>query len=267
MQRYLALCVGVLAVSAASAQSPNLDERQRERRVAETIQNVRQTANDALAWTLEREAVLRLLSILSGTRPTGDKASGWLVPSRTRYTWAWLAARLDRDQDGAVSEREFDGRREWFQALDRDRDGTITPADLDWSEKAPLAQANTQAKMLFRSIDADGDGRVDAQEWQTFMARLSQGKSYLAQDDLLPLFTPVAKGKLRAKAGATADRDINIPLLRAFFEGDVGSIFEGPRPGTPAPDFTLPLQNGAGKLTLSDSFGKRPVVLVFGSFT
>ncbi len=39
------------------------------------------------------------------------------------------------------------------------------------------------------------------------------------------------------------------------------------KPGEPAPDFTLPRLSGSGSVTLSDHFGKRPVALVFGSYT
>ncbi len=44
------------------------------------------------------------------------------------------------------------------------------------------------------------------------------------------------------------------------------------QPGEPAPDFTLPWLAGSGDgrgetLTLSDHFGKRPVALIFGSYT
>ncbi|MGH9869562.1 MAG: hypothetical protein ACREAA_15520 [Candidatus Polarisedimenticolia bacterium] len=37
--------------------------------------------------------------------------------------------------------------------------------------------------------------------------------------------------------------------------------------GDPAPDFTLPLQDGSGEVTLSSYRGRQPVVLVFGSYT
>ena len=37
--------------------------------------------------------------------------------------------------------------------------------------------------------------------------------------------------------------------------------------GDPAPDFTLPDPSGSGEVTLSSFRGKKPVVLVFGSFT
>ncbi len=39
------------------------------------------------------------------------------------------------------------------------------------------------------------------------------------------------------------------------------------RPGDPAPDFTLPMHDHSGRVTLSDFRGLRPVVLVFGSYT
>ena len=37
--------------------------------------------------------------------------------------------------------------------------------------------------------------------------------------------------------------------------------------GDPAPDFTLSMHNREGQVTLSSHRGKRPVVLVFGSYT
>ena len=37
--------------------------------------------------------------------------------------------------------------------------------------------------------------------------------------------------------------------------------------GDAAPDFTLPLHDGSGSVTLSAFRGSRPVVLVFGSYT
>jgi hypothetical protein len=38
-------------------------------------------------------------------------------------------------------------------------------------------------------------------------------------------------------------------------------------PGSQAPDFTLPKQHQAERVTLSSFRGRRPVVLVFGSYT
>ena len=39
------------------------------------------------------------------------------------------------------------------------------------------------------------------------------------------------------------------------------------RVGDPAPDFDLPRQDQSGRVKLSENFGVRPVVLVFGSYT
>ncbi len=42
---------------------------------------------------------------------------------------------------------------------------------------------------------------------------------------------------------------------------------QAPSMGDPAPDFTLTNSSGAETVTLSDFRGKKPVALVFGSFT
>lgn len=39
------------------------------------------------------------------------------------------------------------------------------------------------------------------------------------------------------------------------------------REGDPAPDFDLPRHDKSGRVKLSEHFGARPVVLVFGSYT
>jgi hypothetical protein len=56
-------------------------------------------------------------------------------------------------------------------------------------------------------------------------------------------------------------------LLKGLLSGEIGSMSEGPRIGRQAPDFTLKTQDGRRTIRLSDFRGKKPVVLVFGSFT
>lgn len=41
----------------------------------------------------------------------------------------------------------------------------------------------------------------------------------------------------------------------------------GPKSGEAAPDFTLKVVGEDKKFTLKDNFGKRPTVLIFGSYT
>ena len=56
-------------------------------------------------------------------------------------------------------------------------------------------------------------------------------------------------------------------LLRGLLDGEIGSLWEGPDVGEMAPDFTLPTHDGTRALSLRQFRGKKPVVLVFGSFT
>ena len=67
-------------------------------------------------------------------------------------------------------------------------------------------------------------------------------------------------------------------IMKHLPEALVFGVLPGPRlwrwarhgslaPGDPAPDFTLPLHDRTGSVTLSSFRGKQPVVLVFGSYT
>jgi alkylhydroperoxidase family enzyme len=56
-------------------------------------------------------------------------------------------------------------------------------------------------------------------------------------------------------------------LVRGLFRGEVGSMNEGPKLNDPAPDFTLKTRDGKATVRLSDHFGKKPIVLVFGNVT
>ena len=84
-----------------------------------------------------------------------------------------------------------------------------------------------------------------------------------------------ADGKL---AGLTVDRlakAVSHPKAQAVISELMALEPTVVEQGEPAPDFSLPflqggvLQGGAEgeKLTLSDHFGKRPVALIFGSYT
>ncbi len=55
--------------------------------------------------------------------------------------------------------------------------------------------------------------------------------------------------------------EINTPPARGERHKDTVKV------GDPAPDFTLPDPKGTRQVTLSSFRGKKPVVLVFGSYT
>lgn len=217
---------------------------------------------DGLTWVFEREATHMLAGIAVGQLGGPGKGPSWYRPSQTRFTWEWLCKRMDADGDGAIDASEFLGSEEWFKILDRDKDGKLTSADFDWSSNSRLSGASQQARALFSMIDADKDGQVSADEWQAFMTKLAKGKDYLVQEDLLEFF--MASGKPRTRTRSKMEKSA---LINAYYCGDVGSWFEGPALNGRAPDFTLRSADGKTSITLSDSYGKKPVVLIFGSYT
>ena len=56
-------------------------------------------------------------------------------------------------------------------------------------------------------------------------------------------------------------------LFFGLLSGEIGSFREGPALGDQAPDFKLRTHDGRREIQLGESRGKKPVVLVFGSFT
>ena len=59
----------------------------------------------------------------------------------------------------------------------------------------------------------------------------------------------------------------NIGFRKSLMSGQKALDAKAPRAGDVAPDFTLSDIDGKETVTLSDFHGKKPVVLVFGSFT
>lgn len=62
---------------------------------------------------------------------------------------------LDADNDGIVSESEWDGSLPTFDRLDRNRDGRLTRAEL----------GTVRPPTPFATVDANRDGRVTINEW------------------------------------------------------------------------------------------------------
>lgn len=217
-------------------------------------------ARQGVEWLLRREYVSHLLYLATDTSGS-ITGSGMYHPSQVRYGWEWLRQQRDRNGDGEITLAEFGGPREWFETLDKDRDGVLTKDDFDWAAGSALAAAQAKASPLFERIDRDGNGRASPEEWKLWFDALSGDKGYLSQDDLIPLFLDP---KRRPGKGPTRSR---LSLICAYLAGDVGPPSDGPTLGDLAPDFTLTTPDGKGKITLSAHRGKRPQVLVLGSFT
>lgn len=103
-------------------------------------------------------------------------------------------------------------------------------------------------------------GLVTRTEWDSESARLRSG---LAPVPVPPSPTVPSSQLAGPKLSIRARWD----LMLKFFNGDLGHLSEGPSVGAMAPDFVLPRSSGAGTVRLSDHRGRKPVVLIFGSFT
>ena len=107
-------------------------------------------------------------------------------------------------------------------------------------------------KFLAERYDSDRDGRISAAEY----TRSARGFRQLDADG----DGAVTLQDFDARFDGVPRQDAH-ELDEEFVYGE-----GGPEVGDPAPDFTLPTTKGA-ELALASFRGKKPVVLVFGSFT
>lgn len=215
--------------------------------------------NRMLSVVKDRESVQMLTAVVSGSQMgPGD---GWFHPSVTRYSWKWLADRHQLAVDGEIPADKFRGDQKSFERLDRNRDGAIKADDFDWSNDSPYVRQSSQSNQWFRAIDASSNGRLTREEWDQYFERAAGTKGFVTPEDLRSaLFPPPSPGA--ANHGPSM-----FILLKGLFEGELGSLWEGPGLNALAPDFELKTQDDTQSIRLSSFREKKPVVLVFGSFT
>jgi hypothetical protein len=207
------------------------------------------------------EGVEMITAIASGSQMgPGD---GWFHPGQGRYDWKWLADRYDADHDGIITRKEFTGEPALFERLDRNHDGVITADDFDWSDKSPFMRMSEMAGRVMFMINDESNGRISREEWQEFFVKASKGKDHITADDLRDALTPPATPPSKKSKGGPSP----MLLMKGMVSGEIGSFHEGPKVGREAPEFSLKTQDGKKQIKLSDYRGKKPVILVFGSFT
>ncbi len=120
-------------------------------------------------------------------------------------------------------------------------------------------------------MDSNANGRVSKEEWDAFFVKAAKGKSGLTVDSLGDALDPPPPAPPKRPGERTGPQSTSGPsrwtLLKGLFSGELGSRFEGPRVGDPAPDFTLKTHDGKRVISLSKVRGVKPIVLIFGSFT
>ena len=129
----------------------------------------------------------------------------------------------------------------WFADLDKNQDKKLV-------EKELTCVSDTWRKLALRRLDGDKDGALGKAEI---------GKAYAAADK-------DGDGTLSTKELAGSGRSSG-----RGGRGGGGGRTRGPAPtaGKVAPDFTLKTLDGKAKHTLSSFKGKKPVALIFGSYT
>jgi Ca2+-binding EF-hand superfamily protein len=214
--------------------------------------------------------ITEMLWAIAGGSQMGP-GEGWFHPGQSRYGWQWLVDRFDADHDGIITREEFTGPAHVFDRLDANRDGVLTEADFDWSQNSPLSRQASMAAAWFYTIDRDSNGRISKEEWDSFYDRMAKGKGYVSREDLRDAFpsAPPAKPPQSKTPPPKAPPDEPSPLtfLLGLLSGELGSFHEGPAINDLAPEFTLRTQDGKQTVSLGQFRGKKPVVLVFGSFT
>ena len=196
-------------------------------------------------------------------------------------TWKVLAKRYDADGNGRITSAEYTRGPGKFLGYDANADGVLTEADFEGTGSMDFGR-----RMLGRSLraaDGDEDGQVSAEEWKAWLGSLGAGEDGVIPKGALP---PTEAGR-RGGQSADLDRDrdgevslADLAIVHSLVDldgdGELGtseldgrpSREDAPRTGEKAPDFELALaKDPESKVRLSSFTGKRPVALVFGSYT
>ncbi|MEM7204809.1 MAG: hypothetical protein AAF628_31425 [Planctomycetota bacterium] len=217
---------------------------------------------------------------------------------RDAKAWTMLAEKYDADGDGTLTPAEYPRGDRAFRNLDRDSNGVIDAGDFGRRSSRGSRGGGDRTTRALGALagqaDADGDGRVTADEWSAAIRGLD------ADGDAVIAAAELQKGTSQGRRGVprqmlrrlirTLDRDgdgtLAVDELVARFgaldQDSDGTLGPGELPGRgrrtggaaapavgdEAPDFDLPLvEDDTKTVRLSAYRDGRPVALIFGSYT
>lgn len=218
-----------------------------------------QALADELLKTLEEgtEGRAMLDAILSGSQmgPT----EGWFGPAKpqSKYDWASVSQQFDANQDGAVARDEFPGTDEDFAIVDRNGDSRITAEDDKWE----ASRGGPDFGRLLGRLDTDRNGEISRQDYEALWEKLSEGSDTISAEQLREKLFPLEAMMDNSTGGPSRGM-----LLMGLARQEIGSWNPGPMLGDQAIDFELKTVDGES-VKLSDHFGEKPVVLIFGNYT
>lgn len=223
---------------------------------------IEQDWRDRPEWAEMALAVMRGQAMQPG--------AGWWRATEKKYGWTWLKRKFDKNSNNTIEKDEFpdDSQHALFlRRLDRDLDGKITTADFDVSifqGASPAAARARLAEFLFFEFDTDTNGQVTNDELAAFFRRTDrETSSFLTAEDIMEA---LGGSETEQKPGDSQGPS-NSDLLTMFFTKQLGWFEEGPKLGDIAPDFTLTTFDQKSEISLSKLRDKKPVVIIFGSFT
>ena len=220
------------------------------------------------------------------------------VASKKNAVWDLISTQNDVNKDGKVTTDEFTRGKTRFERLDRDKDGVLTVADFKRRERRGARGGRggrrgggrgMSASMLFgRLMDTDENQEVTKKEvnsWVKEHDKNNDGKlnkdefgnsrrgefiiGMLDKDEdsmvSLAEFT-TEFDKAAGEAGV-----IKVTARRRGNRGGSGGRARpadgAPKVGVVAPEIHLSYKDGKSKAKLSSFKGKKPVALIFGSYT
>ncbi len=228
------------------------------------------------------------------------------VSGEQASVWTYLEQKYDGDADGRITASEYKRDQKSFERVDRDNDGILTAADFESKgpSRKEMMRGMMAQRMVARyfqvaddadslalselesavdRMDTGGDGQVDAAEF----ASASKGKKFASEPSPTMRGTDPWKSVLDGVDKDSDGRASKIELVSFFNSRDDGDGVwtlrrrqpgagrgagasrpkTGPEVGSQAPDFVLRSLESRSDVALSSFRGKKPVALIFGSYT